>query len=362
MEAEERSGAQRVELGGPLGAPAAALRVVDPRAVQAVVHEAAQVVEVETEVAHHHGPRAGGRDVVQGGVVGVGVDAQAQAGHAADRVVQRPALGRQRAQVVGVGGHHGEQHAAPGTVARELRVVHHGVAVVDAVHLQQFQGGAHVGPGHAELARVRGGLEAGAPRVLVRLREQLGRALVLAVVDADADHLVAAVRADPLHHLGGGLRAGFAVHCGDEAAHDAQRPLGVADGLHDRVLRGGIGNAGDLHRAGGVPEELGITHVVRGRVFQVLDGEAVEVGRGAHQLRVQRAQHAQHAHGFFATGVEAGHFFVRQRRAGAAVQLGEGVAPHRAEQMAVQLHLRDGQQKAVQGLVGRVGRGGMRPV
>ena len=40
--------------------------------------------------------------------------------HAADRMVERPALRRQRAQVVGVGRHHREDDAALGAAAREL--------------------------------------------------------------------------------------------------------------------------------------------------------------------------------------------------------------------------------------------------
>ena len=193
--------AQRVELGQMLVPPRAARFSVDPGRLQAVVGEGAQVIQAKAEVAHHHAPGAGGRDVVQRRVVGVGVHAQAQGGHAANRVVQRPALGRQRAQVVGVGGHHGEDDARVGALARKVRRIDHRVAVVDAVDLEQLDRRAHVGPGHAELAGVGGGLQPGLARGAVGIRKQLGRAVVLAVVDADAHHLLAGLGDDPLHHL-----------------------------------------------------------------------------------------------------------------------------------------------------------------
>ena len=128
--------------------------------------------------------------MVQRGVVGVGVDAQTQAGHAADRVVQRPALFRQRAQVVRVGRHDGEHDAGIGAASREACVVHRCVAVVDAIDLQQLDSGAHVGPRHAELAGMCGRLQAGTPRFGIGVGKQFGRSVNLAIVDADADHLV----------------------------------------------------------------------------------------------------------------------------------------------------------------------------
>src|SRR5690348_7803225 len=70
------AGTELVEFGAPVGTPPATLRIVDPGAVQAVAHEAAQLVEPEAEVAHHHPPGPGGRDLVQGRIVGVRVDAQ----------------------------------------------------------------------------------------------------------------------------------------------------------------------------------------------------------------------------------------------------------------------------------------------
>ncbi len=125
------------------------------------------------------------------------MDAQAELGHAPDRMVERPALGRQGAQVVRVGRHDGEDDAGVGAARRERRLVDRRVAVVDAVDLEHVERGLHVGPRHAELAGVRGGLEAGAARCRVGGGEQLGRPVDLAVVDADADHLVDAMRRSP---------------------------------------------------------------------------------------------------------------------------------------------------------------------
>jgi hypothetical protein len=72
-------------------------------------------------------------------------------------------------------------------------------------------------------------------------------------------------------------------------------------------------------------------------------------------VRVERAQHAQHADRLFAARVEAFDLVGRQRRAGAQVELLEGLVAHRAEQVAVQLDLGNRAQHRFQREGGRGG-------
>ena len=294
-------------------------------------------------------------------VVGIRVDAQAQARHAADRVVQCPARRRQGAQVIRVGRHHGENDAAFCALARVVRRVDDGVTVVQPVHLQKFDRGAHVGPGHAELAGMRGGLQARLARERIGRCKQLRRAVDLAVVDADAEYLVTPVFDHPLHHLQRGLGRGLAVDGGNQPAGDAVVGVGVTQGGHHGVYRGRVGDVGLLRRARRVPEELGIPYVVGGSVLQVLVGDAVQVVRCAQQRGVERAQGLEHTDRFLAALVEHIHLGIGQRHrprrrrgraCGAARQFLERGMAHGAEQMAMDLDLGHGLQELLQGGVG----------
>ena len=283
--------------------------------------------------------------MVQGRVVRIRMQSQAQLRHRADRVIERPALPAQSAQVVGIGRHHGKYQAPLGVAARQFGIVDDGVAMVDAIDVQFVDGGGHVHPRHAEFARVRGALEAGLARGAVGLQKQFGRSIVFAVVDADADHLRRAVRLHPFHHLHGFLWRCFAVDAGDQAADHAKIALGVADRRHDGVLRRLIADARHAHGAGRVPEKLGIHHAVAVRVLQVFIRQTIQVGRRHNQVRIERAQHAQHAHRFLATRIERVDLFRRDDVVRLGGQVAESGLAHRAEQMAMQLHLRDGADK-----------------
>ena len=214
--------------------------------------------------------------------------------------------------------------------------------MVDPVHLQLLDGRRHVHPRHAEFTRMRRAFEARLARGAVGFDEEFRRAVVFAVVDADADDFRRAVRLHPFHHLHGFGGSGFAVDAGDQTADHAKIALRVADGGHDGVLRRVIADARHAHRAGRIPEELRIAHAVAMHVFQVFVGEAIQVGRRNDQVRVERAQHAQHAHRFVAARIERVDFLGRDDIARLRGQRAESCLAHRAKQVAMQLHLRHG--------------------
>jgi hypothetical protein len=83
-----------------------------------------------------------------------------------------------------------------------------------------------------------------------------------------------------------------------------KRDLRIADGAHDRVLRLGYAMPDACTVPVGFQKNSAVAHVVRGRVLQVFERQPVQVVRRAHQLRVERAQHAQHADRLFAARVE----------------------------------------------------------
>jgi hypothetical protein len=62
--------------------------------------------------------------------------------------------------------------------------------------------------------------------------------------------------------------------------------------------------------------------------------------------RVERAQHAQHAHRLVAARVEGGDLVVADRRAFAPHQVAKGLLAHGAEQVAMQFDLGQGQQES----------------
>ena len=223
-----------------------------------------------------------------------------------------------------------------------------GVAVVDAIDAQHLDRGPHVGPRHAELACVGGGLQAGAARRRVRGGEELGRTVDLAVVDADADDLVDPVLDDPADHLERGRGLGLAVDRRHEPADDAVLALGVADRANDRRQRLGVGDARVACGPGRVPEELAVADVVRGRVLEVFEGDPLQIVGRLHQQRIERAQDAQDADRLGAAGIERLDLGRRDRRAGTPHQVLEGGAAHRAEQMAMQLDLRQRVQEGVE--------------
>ena len=129
---------------------------------------------------------------------------------------------------------------------------------------------------------------------------------------------------------------------GIRAADHAKIALRVADGGHDGVLRRLIADARDAHGAGRVPEELRIAHAVAMHVFQVFVGEAIQVRRRDDQMRVERAQHAQHADGLVAARIERVDLLGSDDIARLGGQRAESGLPHRAEQVAMQLHFRHG--------------------
>ena len=236
-----------------------------------------------------------------------------------------------------------------GALGREFGIVDNRVAVVDAVNLQQIDGRAHIAPGHPELARVCGGPQAGLARIGVSLRKQLRWPIHLPVVHADAGHLVATIADDPADHLHRLLGRRLAVDCRHQPAGDAEVRLRIRHGAQDGLLRQRIGNPGLARRAGRIPEELGVTHGVRGRILQVFVGDAVQVVRTAQQPRVQGPQHAQHAHRLLAAGVEGLDLRGIERRLFPPGQLGEGVLPDGSQQVAVQFRLGQGAQEVEQG-------------
>ena len=197
------------------------------------------------------------------------------------------------------------------------------------------------------------GLEPAPARQRIGRGKPLGRVVHLAVINANANHLVAPVGQHPFDHLGGGCGRGLAVNRCNQTAGDAEIGFGIGNGTHDAAQRLRVGQARLLGGARGVPEELGIAHLVRSGILQVFVGQAVQVVGAADEFGVQRTQHPQHAHGLFTPGVEGLDLGIADGRARPAHQVGERGAPHGAEQMAVQLHLGQGMEKGVQRVCGR---------
>ena len=75
--------------------PVALHRGIDPSAVNPVEHELAQVIQLKTEVTHHHPPCQSGVDLMQSGVVGIRMDSKTQGGHLSDGMVQGQTVSRQ---------------------------------------------------------------------------------------------------------------------------------------------------------------------------------------------------------------------------------------------------------------------------
>ena len=88
---------------------------------------------------------------------------------------------------------------------------------------------------------------------------------------------------------------------------------------------------------------------MRGDILQVLVGDAVQIVGSRQQVLVERAQDAQHADRLFAAGVEGLDLVALDRRVAALGQRDEGLAPHRAQQMAVQLDLGHRPEKGAMG-------------
>jgi len=82
-----------LEFSRPLLTPLFTGAGVDPGCIQAVVHEALDILQRAIEMLDHHVPSLRRVDMVQGGVIGVRVQLQTQRTHFSDRVVQRPTLG-----------------------------------------------------------------------------------------------------------------------------------------------------------------------------------------------------------------------------------------------------------------------------
>jgi len=89
---------------------------------------------------------------------------------------------------------------------------------------------------------------------------------------------------------------------------------------------------------------------MRGGVLQVLVGYAVQIVGPGQQMLVERAQDAQHADRFFAAGVEGLDLLALDRRVAALGEGDEGLSPHRAQQVAMQLDLG---HRPEEGAVGR---------
>ena len=67
--------------------PLALHRGIDPGAINPVEHELAQIIQLKTEVTHHHPPCQSGVDQMQSGVIGIGMDSKTQSGHLSDGMV-----------------------------------------------------------------------------------------------------------------------------------------------------------------------------------------------------------------------------------------------------------------------------------
>ena len=89
-----------IELTGPVAFPLSARYVGNPRPVQAVEHELAEVIESKAKIFYHHVPRHGWGDVVKRRVIGIRVDFEAVSWHMAQGMLPRPLVGRERAQIV----------------------------------------------------------------------------------------------------------------------------------------------------------------------------------------------------------------------------------------------------------------------
>ena len=117
---------------------------------------------------------------------------------------------------------------------------------------------------------------------------------------------------------------------------------------HDRVLRLAVGDAGVARRAGRVPEELGVAHVVGAP-----HPPGIRASGGAGRRRcAPAARRARAARAARRPASRRGCRTPRSRRPRRAIrrdaQVFEGLAAHRAEQVAMQFGLRQSPEKTRQ--------------
>ena len=162
---------------------------------------------------------------------------------------------------------------------------------------------------------------------------------------------------------------GLPVDARDKIAPYAEVALRIRHAGKDGGLQLPVGEVRIVQVAGRVPVNLRIADGVGGGVLQIFAGDLPEVRRPLQDMRLKLAEDCEHAHGLLAPDIELLDLLFGRARAVARRHRLHRRLPHGAEQVAMELHLRDSLQKRLQiahcpapasGCVSRPRKGGYR--